>query len=61
MDKHGITIYNTYISIDLEHYAILHAKEGQGFITTTLQPVFSRQGSYYPVARPMIMWYLHYS
>ena len=26
MDKHDITIYNTYINVDLERYEMFHAK-----------------------------------
>ena len=29
VDKHGITIYTTYISVDLAHYEIFHAKFGK--------------------------------
>ena len=30
VDKHGITIYTTYISVDLAHHAIFRAKVGKG-------------------------------
>ena len=26
VDKHGITFYTTYISVDLAHHKIMHAK-----------------------------------
>ena len=29
VDKHGITIYTTYISVDLAHQVIFHAKVGK--------------------------------
>ena len=32
VDKHGITIYTTYISVDLAHHEIFHAKVGKGGI-----------------------------
>ena len=32
MDKHGITIYTTYISVDLAHHEIYRAKVGKGGI-----------------------------
>ena len=32
VDKHGITIYTTYISVDLSHHEILRAKVGKGGI-----------------------------
>ena len=32
VDKHGITIYTTYISVDLAHQVIFHAKVGKGGI-----------------------------
>ena len=32
VDKHGITIYTTYISVDLAHHEIFHAKDGKGGI-----------------------------
>ena len=32
VDKYGITIYATYISVDLAHYEIFHAKVGKGGI-----------------------------
>ena len=32
MDKHGIIFYATYISVDLAHYEIFHAKVGKGGI-----------------------------
>ena len=32
VDKHGITIYTTYISVDLAHHEIYHAKVGKGGI-----------------------------
>ena len=31
-DKHGITIYTTYISVDLAHHAIFRAKVNNGGI-----------------------------
>ena len=30
VDKHGITFYTTYISVDLAHQVIFHAKVGKG-------------------------------
>ena len=30
VDKHGITIYATYISVDLAHHELFHAKVGKG-------------------------------
>ena len=30
MDKHGITIYTTYISVDLAHHELFRAKIGKG-------------------------------
>ena len=35
MDKHGITFYTTYISVDLAHQVIFHAKVGKGGISNT--------------------------
>ena len=32
VDKHGITIYTTYISVDLAHHEIFRAKSGKGGI-----------------------------
>ena len=32
VDKHRITIYTTYISVDLEHHEIYRAKVGKGGI-----------------------------
>ena len=32
VDKHGITIYTTYISVDLAYHEIFHAKVGNGGI-----------------------------
>ena len=32
VDKHGITIYTTYISVDLVHHEIFTAKVGNGGI-----------------------------
>ena len=33
VDKHGITFfYTTYISVDIAHYEIFHAKVGKGGI-----------------------------
>ena len=32
VDKHGITIFTTYISIDFGHHEIFHAKVGKGGI-----------------------------
>ena len=32
VDKHGITIYTTYISVDLAHQEIFRAKVGKGVI-----------------------------
>ena len=34
VDKHDITIYTTYISVDLEHHEICRAKVGDGGINT---------------------------
>ena len=34
--KHGITIYTTYISVDLAHHEIFPAKVGKGGINSTL-------------------------
>ena len=34
--KHGITIYTTYISVDLAHHEIFHVKVGKGGINSTL-------------------------
>ena len=36
VDKHGITIYITYISVDLAHQVIVHAKVGEGGISTRI-------------------------
>ena len=33
VDKHGITIYTTYISVDLAHQVIFQAKVGKGGIS----------------------------
>ena len=35
VDKHGITIYTTYISVALAHQVIFHAKVGKGGIKTS--------------------------
>ena len=32
VDKHDITVYTTYISVDLAHHEIVHAKIGKGSI-----------------------------
>ena len=32
VDKHGITIYTTYLSVDLAHHEIVCAKVGKGGI-----------------------------
>ena len=32
MDKHGITIYTTFISVELAHQVIVYAKVGKGGI-----------------------------
>ena len=32
VDKHGITIFTTYISVDLAHHEIFHAEVGKGGI-----------------------------
>ena len=32
VDKHCITIYTTYTSVDIAHYEIVHAKVGKGDI-----------------------------
>ena len=32
VDKHGITILSTYISVDIAYYEIFHAKVGKGGI-----------------------------
>ena len=32
VDKHGITIYTTYISVELAYHEIFHAKVGKGGI-----------------------------
>ena len=32
VDKHGITIYTTYISVDIAHHEIFNAKVGKGGI-----------------------------
>ena len=32
VDKHGITIYTTYISVDIAHQEIFRAKVGKGGI-----------------------------
>ena len=32
VDKHGITIYTTYISVDRAHHEIVRAKVGKGGI-----------------------------
>ena len=34
MDKHGIVIYTTYISVDLAHHEIFRAKVGMSGIIT---------------------------
>ena len=34
MDKHGIIMLYTYISVDLAHHEIFHAKVGKGGIKT---------------------------
>ena len=30
VDKHGITIFATYISVGIVHYEVFHAKVGKG-------------------------------
>ena len=32
VDKHGTTVYTTYISVDLAHHEIFRAKDGKGGI-----------------------------
>ena len=32
VDKHGITVYTTYISVDLAHHEIFRAKVGKGAV-----------------------------
>ena len=39
VDKHGITIYTTYISVDLAHHEIIRAKVGKGSIILFLPPL----------------------
>ena len=34
VDKHGITIYTTYISVDIAHHEIFRSKVGKGGIKT---------------------------
>ena len=36
VDKHGITIYTTYISVDIAHHEILNAKFGKGGINRVI-------------------------
>ena len=36
VDKHGITIITTYISVDLAHHEIFRAKVGKGGISNVL-------------------------
>ena len=36
VDKHGITIYTTFISVDLAHHEIFRAKSGNGGIQDTV-------------------------
>ena len=38
MDKHGITIYTTYISVDLAHHEVFCAKVGKGGIIPVTRP-----------------------
>ena len=37
VDKHGITFYTTYISVDLAHQVIFHAKVGKGGISSIIR------------------------
>ena len=39
MDKHGITFYTTYISVDIAHHEIFRAQVGKGGIKTTKHSV----------------------
>ena len=39
VDKHGITILSTYISVDLAHHDILRAKVGKGGIQESIMSV----------------------
>ena len=39
MDKHGITIFTTYISVDLAHHEIFRAKAGKGGISVGNRPL----------------------
>ena len=41
VDKHGITIHTTYISLDIAHHEIFRAKVGKGGISTLFQCVGS--------------------
>ena len=38
LDKHGITIYTTYISVDYAHHEIFRAKVGTGGIKSSTTP-----------------------
>ena len=38
VDKTGITIYTTYISVDLAHHEIFRAKVGMGGIKSSITP-----------------------
>ena len=37
VDKHGITIYTTYICVDIAHHEIFRAKVGKGGISFSIQ------------------------
>ena len=37
VDKHGITIYTTHVSVDLAYHEIFHAKVGKGGIIKFIQ------------------------
>ena len=39
MDKHGITIFTTYISVDLALHEIVRAKVGKGGINVGNRPL----------------------
>ena len=46
-DKHGITIYTTYISVDLAHHEIVRANVGKGGILIKCNEITSLCGDVY--------------
>ena len=44
MDKHDITIYTTFISVDHAHHKILYAQVDKGGINARISGIFCKAG-----------------